>query len=161
MTDIDIAVSDLIECVKSHGLTLAFAESLTGGLISASVVAVPGVSEFFNGAIVSYSNEVKINTLKVPSDVISSVGAVSAECAEYMARGVAKELNSDVGVSATGIAGPDGGSDLKPVGTVYIGAYCKGNTKTERFVFEGDRLKIREQTVIEALKLAKDIIVNG
>ena len=78
-----------------------------------------------------------------------------------MARGVAKELNSDVGVSATGIAGPDGGSDLKPVGTVYIGAYCKGNTKTERFVFEGDRLKIREQTVIEALKLAKDIIVNG
>lgn len=161
MTDIDIAVSELIECVKAEGLTLAFAESLTGGLISASVVAVPGVSAFFNGAIVSYSNEVKINTLKVPSDVISSVGAVSAECAEYMARGVAKELDSDVGVSTTGIAGPDGGSDLKPVGTVFISAYCRGDQLTRRFVFEGDRKQVRDQSVIEALKLAREIVVNG
>lgn len=161
MSDIDAAAADLIECIKDRGLTLAFAESLTGGLISASIVAVPGVSEFYNGAIVSYSNEVKINTLKVPADVISSVGAVSYECAEYMAKGCAMELNSDVAVSATGIAGPDGGSDLKPVGTVYIGAYCQGKTKTKKFIFEGDRLKVREQTVIEALKLAKDIIVNG
>lgn len=161
MTEVETCVYELIDCLKARDLTLAFAESLTGGLISASVVAVPGVSSFFNGAIVSYSNEVKINTLKVPSDVISSVGAVSKECAEYMARGVAGVLDSDVGVSATGIAGPDGGSDAKPVGTVFISAYCNGRIKTERFVFEGDRLKIREQSVVEALKLAKEIAVNG
>lgn len=161
MTEIEKRVNELCDLLRSRKLTIAFAESLTGGLISASLVAVPGVSEFFKGAIVSYSNEVKINSLKVPSDVISSVGAVSKECAEYMAMGAARELNSDVGVSATGIAGPDGGSKAKPVGTVYISAYCNGKSRTERFEFEGDRLKIREQSVVEALKLAGEIIRNG
>ena len=95
------------------------------------------------------------------SEVISSVGAVSSECAEYMAEGASRVLGADVAVSATGIAGPDGGSYEKPVGLVYMSAFCKGHHKTCRFVFEGDRQQIRERAVIEALRLAKEISIYG
>ena len=161
MEELSKVLDDLIECMSSKGLTLGFAESLTGGGISSSVVSVPGVSSFFQGAIVSYSNEVKINVLGVPSEVISSVGAVSSECAEFMAEGASRVLGADVAVSATGIAGPDGGSSEKPVGLVYMSAFCKGHRKTCRFVFEGDRQQIRDQSIIEALRLAREISEYG
>ncbi|MBP5655943.1 MAG: CinA family protein [Clostridiales bacterium] len=155
------AVTDLADCLRFRGLTLGFAESLTGGQISSSVVSVPGVSGFFKGAVVSYSNDVKINVLGVPEGIISDLGAVSAECAEYMAAGASRILECDVAVSATGIAGPDGGTPEKPVGLVFISAYCNGYFKTVRFIFEGNRQEIREQSVINALKLAKEIAVHG
>lgn len=161
MEELERAVTELVDCFRFRHLKLGFAESLTGGEISSSVVSVPGVSSFYNGAVVSYSNDVKINVLGVPSEVIEEHGAVSAECAEFMAVGASRVLGADVAVSATGIAGPDGGSEAKPVGLVFLSAYCNGQFKTVRCVFDGDRQAIRDQAVVKALKLAKEIAVYG
>ena len=149
-------MSDLAERVvklfTEKGISFGFAESLTGGMISSDIVGVPGASNVFAGSVVSYTNDVKMKVLGVPSDVIEENTEVSSECAEAMAEGVCKVIGCDCSVAVTGIAGPTGERPGKPVGTVYFGYHCNGNNGSFRQVFSGDRMEIRKQTVSCALE---------
>ena len=150
---------EIVRLLTEKDMTVAFAESLTGGMISAELVGVPGASSCFDGSVVSYSNEVKHRLLEVDEDVLKNYGAVSELCAKQMASGVRKLIQSDIAVSVTGIAGPSGGSDLKPVGTVYIGLAAEGVNLAKHFVFDGDRESIRRQTVEEAFNMVLQQLV--
>ncbi|SCW39571.1 nicotinamide-nucleotide amidase [Ruminococcaceae bacterium YRB3002] len=145
--------SQIVRECSAGNIKIGFAESLTGGMISAEIVSVPGASACLEGSIVSYSNEIKMNILGVDEAVIRNYGAVSEQCAVQMASGAKQALDCDIAVSVTGIAGPAGGTDRKPVGTVYIGCAWDGGCTAEHFVFPGDRESIREQTVEEAFKM--------
>ena len=114
------SVLKTIDLLRDNKKTVGFAESCTGGMLSSSFTQVSGVSEVFVGSVVSYANSVKENILNVSGQTLANHGAVSAPCAEEMALGVLKNLKSDVAIAITGIAGPKGGTDLKPVGTVFI-----------------------------------------
>ena len=117
-----VDVDSLEQCVgdglRARGMTLAVAESCTGGLLSKRITDVPGCSDYYKGGVCSYSNDVKMRVLNVSAETLEAKGAVSPEVAEQMARGVAEALGADVGVGITGIAGPDGGTEEKPVGLV-------------------------------------------
>lgn len=132
-------------------LTLSVAESCTGGLISARIVNVPGVSKVFKGGIIAYSNEVKIKELGISEDILRSFGAVSSYCAIEMAKNIALIMKSDIGLSATGIAGPEGATLDKPVGLVYLGLYINGRTLYKELRLSGDRNRIRLYTAVSAL----------
>ncbi len=144
------------ELTKRHA-SITTAESCTGGLVSGRIVNVGGASSVFNQSFVTYSNEAKRDLLGVKQETLDSVGAVSRETAEQMARGAAKAANAEVALSVTGIAGPDGGTPEKPVGLVYIGCCCYGETVVERHVFKGNRMEIRNASVETALTLAKNV----
>ncbi len=163
LCDIDQRARELIEAAGSSEITFGFAESLTGGLISASVVSVPGASASFKGSVVSYTNEVKENVLGVPSKIIDTYTEVSGECAKAMAEGALSVLGVDLAVSVTGIAGPTGDMPGKPVGTVYMGyCYSPGDISgSVRFNFEGDRETVRENTVLKALEQALRLVREG
>ncbi|RMD86421.1 MAG: nicotinamide-nucleotide amidohydrolase family protein [Candidatus Dadabacteria bacterium] len=143
-------VQSLYKLLESRGLTIAVAESCTGGLLGGALTSVSGSSRYFLGGVVAYSNHVKKDLLKVAKETISSFGAVSAECAIEMAKGVKALIGSDIGVSITGIAGPEGGTDEKPVGTVFI-AVSYLDSISEKKLFEGSRSEIRRQAVQSAL----------
>lgn len=147
---------ELIGRLREAKLTLGFAESCTGGLAAATVVAVPGASDVFLGSVVSYANSVKRDLLGVPQTVLESAGAVSAPCALQMARGAREALGCDLAVSVTGIAGPGGGSEKKPVGTVYIAVASACGTRGERLSLgaAGDRQQIRAAAVEVMLRFA-------
>lgn len=149
---------EIVKTCTLKGVHIGFAESLTGGLISANIVNIPGASAILEGSIVSYSNEVKINVLGVDPEVIRTEGAVSEPCAKQMAEGARKVLGADFTVSVTGIAGPGGGSPQKPVGTVYIGVSAPDLNYARKFLFEGNREEIRDLTVLEALKMLKEVL---
>ena len=136
-----------------QGKTLATAESCTGGSIGAELTAVPGSSKVYKGGIISYTNDVKMNQLGVPAEILNREGAVSAPVAEAMAEGVRKALQTDVAVSVTGLAGPDGDEFGNPVGTVYIGYADKIKTVSKKCFFTGSRQEIRQKATEEALKL--------
>lgn len=149
------AARDLLATMEARGLTLATAESCTGGLIAAALTAIPGSSAVVTRGYVTYSNEAKAEELGVPEAVLDSVGAVSEETARAMAEGARRRAGVDLAVSCTGIAGPGGATPSKPVGLVYIGAAAKdGATRVQRHVFPGDRAAVRAATVAEALALA-------
>ena len=152
MTDIfsDLAAQLATELEK-QGLMMATAESCTGGWISQALTAIPGSSNWFEGAIISYSNAVKHTFLDVSNDLLKEFGAVSKPVVEQMARGVAEGLNVPVSIAVSGVAGPGGGTREKPVGTVHIAWYCREKTYSEAFLFTGDRQKVREQAVEMAL----------
>ena len=152
---------ELVSVAGLEGITVGFAESLTGGLISSSVVAVPGASAVLKGSIVSYTNEVKEKVLGVSPDIISAHTEVSAECAKAMAEGAKSVLGVDLAVSVTGIAGPTGELPGKPVGTVYMGYCFRDISGALRLNFEGDRDTIRTCTVLEALNQAISLIKEG
>ncbi|HPI97830.1 MAG TPA: CinA family protein, partial [Synergistales bacterium] len=133
--------------------TFSFAESCTGGLIGASLTDIAGVSSVFKGSVVSYSNESKIAILNVPGEVISVHGAVSEECALAMARGARERFDSDYSLSVTGIAGPDGGSLDKPVGTVWTGVCGPGKCRAEEFLFSGTREMIRKRALFKGIEI--------
>ncbi len=135
------------------GYKIGTAESLTGGLIAGSITAVPGSSGYFYGGIVSYDNSVKHNLLGVPREVLDGVGPVSSECAKAMADGARAALKVDIAVSVTGVAGPDGGTEENPVGTVWFGLARAEKTTTEVCHFAGTRAQVRERTVLHALEL--------
>jgi competence/damage-inducible protein CinA-like protein len=135
--------------------TLAVAESCTGGLLAARITDIPGSSEYFLEGVVPYSNEAKIDLLGVPENLFASHGAVSAEVAQAMAEGVRERSGASFGLGITGIAGPDGGTDEKPVGLVYIGLAEEAGTDTRRYLFPGDRYLIRHLTVNAALDLVR------
>jgi PncC family amidohydrolase len=149
---------ELKELALRAGVKIGTAESCTGGLIAGAVTSVPGSSAYFYGAIVSYDNSVKMRVLGVPSAVLDSVGAVSSQCAAAMARGAAERLGVDLAVSVTGIAGPDGGSAEKPVGTVWFGLCDRGRLRTEVKIFPGSRAEVRARTVCHALELLCDAL---
>jgi nicotinamide-nucleotide amidase len=133
---------------------IATAESCTGGMIAMYVTAEAGSSKFFERGFVTYSNEAKSGQLGVNAANIKQYGAVSAEIAAEMAQGAIKNSEADIAVSVTGIAGPDGGTDEKPVGLVYIGIHDKLTNETQCFkhVFSGDRTEIRQRTAVTALR---------
>lgn len=119
--------------LKERGLKIAVAESCTGGLISSRITDISGASDYFEAGITTYSNVSKIRLLNVPKDTIDRYGAVSEETAKSMAEGVKKTLHADIGVSVTGIAGPTGGTEGKPVGTVFIGLATKQAIYVRKF----------------------------
>lgn len=148
----------VLEKARRRKLTLGTAESCTGGLVEAALTAVPGSSDVVKGAIGSYANSVKHNVLNVDNSVLENAGAVSSECATQMARGACQALGCDVSVSVTGIAGPGGGSEDKPVGLVWFGVCYEGFATTESCVFKGDRAQVRKQAVIHALELFENTL---
>lgn len=145
---IDQVVAQLL---RDHCLTLALAESCTGGLIAKRITDIPGSSAYFLEGLVTYGNAAKMRLLGVPSDLLDAKGAVSSECASAMAKGVRTAAGSDLGLAVTGIAGPDGGSDEKPVGTVFISLAAPDGCWTKRFQFHGSRDEIRDLTAWTAL----------
>lgn len=158
----EVALEDAI-CflLKEKKLTVTTVESCTGGLLAGRLVNSPGVSDVFKEGHITYSNEAKEKILHVSPETLMEYGAVSEETAVEMAIGGAATANADICVSITGIAGPSGGTEEKPVGLVYIGISYKGNVSAQRFVFSGSRSKIRETTVTRALTLLRTCILNG
>jgi len=141
----------VLDLCRTHGLTLATAESCTGGMVAERLTSIPGSSEVFLGAVVAYADEIKMRELGVPPDVVNRHGAVSAEAAEAMAAGARARLGSDVAVAVTGIAGPGGGSEEKPVGLVFLHAEGPDGSRSADFVFPGDRNSIRRRATVTAL----------
>jgi len=139
--------------LKENGLSLAVAESSTGGLLGHLVTSVPGSSTYFRGGVIAYANEVKIGVLGVSLDTIETFGAVSRETVLEMASGVRRVLQTDIGIAISGIAGPDGGTEEKPVGTTWIGLSAPGMEAGKTFVFPGDRHAIKRQAAHAALNL--------
>lgn len=149
-----------LEEVVGHRLrlkqfTIATAESCTGGLVAERITRVPGSSDYFVGSVVSYTNDVKSHLLDVPEDMIEMHGAVSGEVAEAMARGVKARTGSTIGVSVTGTAGPGGGTDAVPVGTVYVGLADDVVTSNRRLVLPGDRHLVRWRASTAALEMVR------
>lgn len=139
--------------LQDRGWTLATAESCTGGGIAAAITETPGSSAWFGTGIVSYANSAKIQLLGVSAETLDTVGAVSREVVEQMAQGVRRLSGADLAVSVSGIAGPDGGSKDKPVGTVWLAWAGPGDQLTaECYVYEGDRARVREQATVTALR---------
>lgn len=132
--------------------SVALAESCTGGLVAATITSVPGSSGYFLGGVVSYSNEAKEAFLDVPAAALAAHGAVSAQVAKAMALGARARFASTLAVSVTGIAGPDGGSDEKPVGLTYVGLANEAGADVRRFTFGGDRAANREAGARAALE---------
>jgi len=145
--DNDRLEKKIVELLKKLNMNISTAESCTGGMLASKLIDVPGISEVFYEGVVSYSNEAKINRLGVRKEILDKYGAVSEEVAKEMVMG----LTTDVALSTTGIAGPDGGSEEKPVGLVYMGIRIKDKIYVEKRVFRGDRNKVRERTVSHTL----------
>lgn len=141
-------------------LTIATAESCTGGLIASRLINYPGISSVFMEGAVTYSNEAKMNRLGVKKSTLEKFGAVSEQTAGEMAEGIARTGKTDIGLSVTGIAGPEGGTDEKPVGLVYVGLYIKGTVKTKKLNLWGGRQNIRNRTVIHALDWLRRELLN-
>lgn len=143
----------IARALKRRGWTLAVAESCTGGLLGYGITKVPGSSSYFLGGIISYSNQAKESLLGVSAETLAQHGAVSQETALAMAAGACRALGADVGISITGIAGPSGGTQDKPVGLTWIGVHSPRGAHAERFVFPGDRQGNRAAAAEAALKL--------
>lgn len=150
----------VVDLLLANKLTITTVESCTGGLLAARLINVPGVSEVYKSGYITYSNKAKRRLLGIKKNLLSKHGAVSKEIAREMAKGAALLSKADVTVSVTGIAGPDGGSEEKPVGLVYIGCDVCGKVTVEEYHFSGDRAKIRENTVSSALSLMRECILQ-
>lgn len=137
--------------LTAAGLTVALAESCTGGLIAKLLTDQPGASAFFERGAVTYANSAKTGWLNVPPPLLAKSGAVSAECARAMARGIRRTANTDLGLAVTGIAGPDGGSAEKPVGTVFLALATTAGERIEELLVRGDRNQIRLRSACTAL----------
>jgi len=142
-------------------LTLAVAESCTGGLLGHRLTSVPGSSRYFERGVMVYSNRAKEEVLGVPAEVLRVHGAVSGPCAEAMAAGMRRAGGTDCALAVTGIAGPDGGTPTKPVGTVFVGVAVGGNVRAERFHFAGDRAAVKWQSAQAALDLLRRRLLAG
>ena len=146
--------------LAKHGMTVSAAESCTGGTISALFTAVPGSSDYYLGSVTSYANSVKTGVLGVDPKVIEEFGAVSSECVAQMAEGVRRLTGSDFSVATSGIAGPGGGSETKPVGLVWIGVSSQKGTETLKMVFRGDRKRNMERFAASALDTLRKKLIN-
>jgi PncC family amidohydrolase len=146
------------ENIRTRGLTLATAESCTGGLVSDRITNVSGSSEYFPGGVVAYSYEAKVNLLGVSWDTLNTHGAVSEEVVLEMARGARKLFNADIGLSVSGIAGPMGGLPDKPVGTTWIGLATISGEWARQFVWDGDRAQNKHYSAEAALQFSLDYL---
>ncbi len=142
-----------VDLLKKKGYTVSTAESCTGGLVAGRIINVAGASDVINVGFVTYANAAKMKYLGVSEETLKEHGAVSPECAREMAKGAAAQMDADVGISTTGIAGPDGGTPEKPVGLVYIGCSIRGNVKVEKLNLSGSREEIRNSAVTKVLEL--------
>jgi nicotinamide-nucleotide amidase len=145
----------LSEMLVNKRMTIATAESCTGGMIASRLINYPGISSVLMEGVVTYSNAAKINRLGVKVETLDKYGAVSSEVAAEMAQGIAKTAGVSIGISTTGIAGPGGGSEEKPVGLVYVGICINGKVKTKMLKLSGDRQKIRERATMQLLDLVR------
>ena len=150
---------EIVKLLKEKGFKITAAESCTGGLVAKMITDIPGASEVFHAGFVVYSNEMKIKLLGVKAETIKNYGAVSEQCAKEMASGALNAAGADISISITGIAGPDGGSAEKPVGTVYIGLCSKNIITAEKFLFSGGREDIRRQSAEKSLVIAAEHIM--
>ena len=141
------------DMLRRKGVTVATAESCTGGEIAHMITSVPGSSAYFKGSVVSYANEVKVNVLGVQAADLEREGAVSETVVLQMAEGVKKLMHTDYAVSTSGVAGPDGGTPEKPVGTVWIGVATPDNTFARKFVFSFTRERNIAKAAVKALEL--------
>ena len=151
----------LLTLLIAKNETLAVAESCTGGLLGGALTAVPGASAAFPGGVIAYDDEAKTDLLDLPADLIQAHGAVSHQVVEAMARGARKRLKADWALAVSGIAGPDGGTEDKPVGTVVIGTFGKKGGLVKAFHFDGVRQAIRRQAVEAALELGLRLVRGG
>lgn len=152
-----VLAEEVLALCRARYWRLATAESCTGGLVAAALTAIPGASDVVERGFVTYSNEAKMELLGVPVDTIATHGAISAQTAAAMARGVIARTPVDLAVSITGVAGPGGGIPEKPVGLVYLGVATKeGTARVERRIFPGDRTEIRNAALVLALELLRD-----
>lgn len=156
--DVDSLEQVVGDGLRTRGLTLSVAESCTGGLLSKRITDLPGASDYYKGGVCSYANEVKINVLGVSADTLAAHGAVSPETAEEMAEGVARLMGTDFGVGITGVAGPGGGTDEKPVGLVYISVWFRGARQTRRMRGSLGRDRVRNQAASTALDLIRRML---
>ena len=146
------------QLLTEQGLTIAVAESCTGGLIAHRLTNVSGSSAYFMGGVVAYSNEVKERVLGVSGETLAAYGAVSEECAREMARGARRLFETDVALSSTGIAGPTGGTPQKPVGLVYVALATPDLERCERHLWRGDRLGNKQRTADAALEMLRQYL---
>lgn len=146
---------EIAALLEERNLTITTAESCTGGLIAATLVNVPGISGQFKEGYITYSNEAKEKLLGVSHETLERFGAVSVQTAEEMAKGARQSAGADVSVISTGIAGPDGGTDEKPAGLVYVACCYRDEVTVERHLFEGDRQAVRRASAAAALDLVK------
>jgi len=161
MKKITILTEKIIQELTKKNKTVTFAESCTGGRIAAAFTAISGASNVLNGSCVTYSNEIKHQWLGVKNEVLEHYGAVSKECVSQMLDGIIKMADADYAIAVSGIAGPTGGTDLKPVGTVYIGVYSPKHKEIYHHCFDGDRESIQEQSVQFAIeKLAETLKID-
>ena len=160
MNKIKIKSKELVDKLIEKNLKITSAESCTGGLFAASITSISGSSGCFEGSFVTYSNEIKNKIIDVKKETLSNFGAVSKECVIEMAENSRKIMNADISIAISGIAGPEGGSEDKPVGLVWICLYADNYTKAYKNIFSGDRDKIREASVIFALDLVLEFIKN-
>ena len=144
---------EAVSLLKAKGVFCTFAESLTGGLIAATLVNTSGASEVFQGSLVTYCDKVKHEKLGVEAQVLEEKSAVSYECAMQMAQGVLQTMGADVAISATGYAGPGGGTESDPAGTFYLGYADKNGNSSMRYHFDGSRSEVRDYAVQKALEL--------
>lgn len=151
----------VVKLLKKLELTVTTAESCTGGMLAARLVNVPGVSDVFREGFITYANKAKRKILDVSKGTLKKYGAVSEQTAKEMATGGVFATDADVCIAITGLAGPDGGTEEKPVGLVYIACYLKDRVRVEKYQFKGDRNKIREQSVVKALDLLRRSILDN
>lgn len=151
----------VVDLLMANKMTISCAESCTGGKLSARLIGVPGVSEIYKAGFITYSNKSKRKMLGVKKGTLQKHGAVSSQVAEEMAKGLMEETGTDVTVSITGLAGPDGGSDEKPVGLVYMACNVKGEITVKECFFKGNREKIRENSVSAALQLIRECVLEN
>ena len=147
-------------CVEKK-VSIATAESCTAGLLAAKITSIPGSSSFFKGGIIAYQNYVKINLLGVSKSVIKEKTEVCSEVVQQMAQGVRNKFSADFSVATSGYAGPTGGSELNPIGTVFIAISSKEKTISKRFVFLGDRESIVSQSVISGAEFLMEVLKNN
>ena len=158
--DLRSASAAAFEALRRRGEHVSFAESLTGGMIAAALVENAGASDVLGESYVTYAAAAKVRILGVRQETVDTVGVVSARCAREMAAGVQRVSGADWGVSATGLAGPDGGTEATPVGTVFIGVAGARGVESHEFHFAGDRKEVRIQAACAALELLRRALEN-
>ena len=147
-------------CVEKK-VSIATAESCTAGLLAAKITSIPGASSFFKGGIIAYQNDIKIDHLGVSKSVIKEKTEVCSEVVQQMAQGVRNKFSADFSVATSGYAGPTGGSELNPIGTVFIAISSKEKTISKRFVFLGDRESVVSQSVISGAEFLMEVLKNN
>ena len=157
----DIEIEEVVaKLLIEKKLTISTAESCTGGMIASTLINYPGISEVLLEGAVTYSNEAKHNRLGVKNETLDKYGAVSEETAREMAIGIAKTAGTDVSIVTTGIAGPGGGTEEKPVGLVYVGVYVQGEVTIQKCIFNGNRSRVRLQATITGLDMLRRILIK-